>query len=202
MVAEDRRNPLTRVGHGPVRVDVVFFAEVSRQGNALPVDVAEVFRASAAVVADLELDPERRALDLRAAVARAIPPRAAAPGPLEPAEGLDRGDGAVGQLADEGVDALLDLHVVPVVAVLVFPKQGNQPVVVRLAFPGLDVALEPGISRAGIMPEDADGPSARGAAVAGAVRQDTGDRLHGFPPSGQIGFRFILCAGGGRVCRG
>ena len=110
-------------------------AQVGTQLHRLLIDGGEINRVFQAVLADFKADV--------GAVGRA----ASVPAEMIPREGLVCSDGAVCQLADERVDAHLPAHwLVPVVAIPVLPQQA----VIRG-----DVAVQPGVVRAGAVNHDA-----------------------------------------------
>ena len=188
LVAQDRRDGdgdlLLRVFvlHGAVGVDAVLHAEVRGELDGLLVHLVEIRLGVVAVIADFELDPVRTVVRVRAAVAAPLGSRATAPGSVVPGKDLGGGNAAVGQLADEGVDASLKSDVVPVVGILVFAdfRQELSPilgVIVRL-----DIALDGGIAGPGVVPQDADGSPLRGVLVARTLSHKAFEEVHAITP--------------------
>ena len=121
-------------------VEAVQLAQVGGELHRLPVDRGEVGRIVQAVLADLKGD-----VGVVGAGSGGSVPRV--PATAVPRQGLDRGDFAVRQPADKGVDADTQAGTVPVVAVGIDPQLTHQRGIVQILFCRLHIAAQHGVVR-------------------------------------------------------
>ena len=100
LMAKDCRHGDAVVANGTVRVDVIELTEVSSQLARFLISLGKIRSVAVAVVANLELNPERAVAHTGTAIAATLTAAAAAPRTIVPRHTLHRSDGAVCEFAN------------------------------------------------------------------------------------------------------